>query len=294
MSRYISFHLILFLSLVASISLSAQTNNGDISDWSLGEYMREATDNVFEKASLLNALSEYTFNDNLCLAGAILETGETIQMDMILNAGQSYTLIGSGDSDVIDLDMYVLDRNGVTVASDVEDDDTPIPDFTAAYDGKYSIYLQLVSGDAPTSFVSFAILSPDGTTIEEENFAQTSDIFFKLGSYIHDQSTGVKWHDLTNQWSFFGLLMNNQTAWDFDNLRLGSENHVLYASGSDNVQNIDLILTDDQGVRVASDLDNDATPIFNVKTLDERRYSLKIMNTKSQGKSLILMGIVSE
>lgn len=277
------------------LDLSAQGSESDASDWSPGDYMRQATDNVFEKASLMNALSEFTFSENLCLAGAILEVGGTIAMDVALRAGQSYTFLGGGDDDVVDLDMYVVDRNEVIVASDVEDDDTPIPDFTAAYDGRYSVRLQLVSGQAPTSFVSFAMLTNSGgTSIEEEKFTQISDDFFADGSQLNSTSEGTKWHDLKNQWCFFGVLLDDRASWEFDNLRLGNEDHLFFATGPEDVKKIELVLKTDEGVVVASQAENNAAAVLSAETIDEKRYLLRLTSAESKGKSLVLLGILSE
>jgi hypothetical protein len=289
------YHLIFLLICSSMLDLSAQGNDSDVSDWSPGEYMRQATDNVFEKASLMNALSEFTFSDNLCLAGAIVEVGGTIVMDVALRAGQSYTFLGGGDDDVVDLDMYVVDRNEVIVASDVEDDDTPIPDFTADYDGRYSVRLQLVSGQAPTSFVSFAMLTNSGgTSIEEEKFAQISDAFFADGSQLNSKSEGTKWHDLKNQWCFFGVLIDDRASWEFDNLRLGNENHLFFATGPEDLKKIELVLKTDEGVVVASQAEKNAAVVLSAETIDKDRYLLRLVNAESKGKSLVLLGILSE
>ncbi|PHI20786.1 hypothetical protein CEQ90_05335 [Lewinellaceae bacterium SD302] len=278
--------------LLSTNNLVAQET--EVEPWSPGEYMRQATDNVFEKASLMNALSEFSFSDELCLAGAILEVGATIALDVELKKGEAYTLIGGGDDDVVDLDLYVVDNNGEIVASDIEDDNTPIPDFTAAYTGRYSIRMQLISGQAPTSFVSLALLTTSGESITEEEFGKISTAFFEGGETLHQVSSGVKWHDLTNQWCLLGASLNDGQSWSMENLHLGDGEHYLYASGSDNSDNIDLSLKNVDGIISAVDEEPDEFPIMELNSSNSERYELTVTNTKSNGRSFIMIGILTE
>lgn len=280
----------LLLCLTVLISLSAQEEE----TWSPGDYMRQATDNTFEKASLMSALSEFSISNNLAMAGAIINVGSTIALDVELEAGKAYTFIGGGDEDVVDLDMYIVDINGEVVASDIEDDGTPIPDFTADYTGRYSLRLQLVSGEAPTSFVSFIMMTTDGNPISDEEFSAISDSFYDSGSTLNNVSDGIRWHDQENQWCLFGFFMDTNQEWEMENLRLGTEKHYLFSIGGKQSANIDLLLNDKKGQEVAIDTEEDAYPILDTNTSDLNRYTLNIKNVSSSGPAFILVGIVTE
>lgn len=288
MNRPFLYSFLICALLVTSI------NAQDDDTWAPATYMQQATSNTFEKASLMNALSEFSIGNNLAMAGAIIKVGSTIALDIELEEGKQYTFIGGGDEDVYDLDMYIVDLNGDVVCSDTEDDDTPIPDFTAAYTGRYSLRMQLISGEAPTSFVSFMIMTTTGNTIPDEEYETISNNFYESGTTLNSVSDGIRWHDLENQWCLFGLMLDNQKSWELENLRLGSEEHYLFAVGGEQSTNIDLTLSDRKGAQLASDTEADAYPILDTDTSDADRYTLNIKNVSSNGPTFIMVGIVTE
>lgn len=263
-------------------------------EWAPGVYMQQAVNDVFDKASLMSALSEFSWSGNLCLAGGILDVGKTIALEVELEEGEAYTFVGGGDEDVRDLDMFIVDRNENIVASDIEDDDTPIPDFVASYSGRYSIRMQLISGDAPTSFVALSLLRKKGFSLIEDQYLKTSDKFFAAGGSVHSVSSGVKWHDAQNQWCLFGVLLESKSDWTIENMFLDAADHYLFASAGESVDNVDLKLIDDNNKVIAEDQDDDAYPILETATVSNLRYALKITNVKSSERSLILVGIVTE
>ncbi|MEM9836121.1 MAG: hypothetical protein AAF828_06445 [Bacteroidota bacterium] len=270
--------------------LSAQRTG----EWTPGTYMKQALDNTYEKASLMNALSQFSWTEKLCMAGAILDVGETISLNVELTEGVAYTFLGGGDEDVFDLDMYIVARNGEILASDIEDDDTPIPDLIAPYTGVYSVRLQLVSANSSTCFVALSLLSKQGFTIAEADYNQLSEKFFAAGGSIHQVSSGVKWHDVANQWSVFGFLLNNKQSIELENLHLGAANHYIFGSADRRVSKLDLILRDEVGQILLEDVADDPYPLLEKKTAAERLYTIELTNLRCQQRSLILVGIVTE
>lgn len=256
--------------------------------------MKQALDNTYEKASLMNALSQFSWTEKLCMAGAILDVGETISLNVELTEGVAYTFLGGGDEDVFDLDMYIVARNGEILASDIEDDDTPIPDLIAPYTGVYSVRLQLVSANSSTCFVALSLLSKQGFTIAEADYNQLSEKFFAAGGSIHQVSSGVKWHDVANQWSVFGFLLNNKQSIELENLHLGAANHYIFGSADRRVSKLDLILRDEVGQILLEDVADDPYPLLEKKTAAERLYTIELTNLRCQQRSLILVGIVTE
>lgn len=286
------FFMALLLWSLHPASLGAQDMEDQ--EWAPGVYMQQALNNVFEKASLMNALSEFSWSEGLCLTGGILDVGNLLALEVELEEGEAYTFVGGGDEDVRDLDMYIVDRNEQVIASDVEDDDTPIPDFVAPYSGRYSVRLQLVAGDAPTSFVALSLLQKKGFTLLEDAYQQTSDKFFAAGGSVNSVSTGVKWHDARNQWCVFGVLLESKSDWTIENMFLDSADHYLFASAGDKVTNVDLKLSDGNQQLIAEDEDEDAYPILETTTSSNALYELRIKNVKSSERALILVGIVTE
>lgn len=276
--------------LLLVFTLSAQSTD----DWPPGEYLRQATDNAFEKASVMHALSKFSYAENLVLAGALITVGSTIALDVELTAGVHYSFIGGGDADVVDLDMYLVDSDGEVVAADVEDDATPIPDFTPTRTGRYSLRLQLISGEDEKSFVSLVVLTDAGYSLTDGDIAAVSDDFFATGAALNDASSGIKWQDLTNQWCLFGLVLPPQRSWTFSNLYLGDRQYYAIGTMPDENAKLDLIVRDERGEPAAADEEDDNFPMLEFFASATQRYDLEIVRRGGKAPALILVGLLTE
>ena len=287
-----------FLLAFVSFTVTAQEDDDyeyDEDEWLPGTYMKQATDAAFEKASLMTALSEFSFGDKLFLAGALLEMGETIALDVELSKGKAYTFIGGGDEDVLDLDLYIVDANGEVAASDTEDDGTPIPDFVPEESGIYSVRMQLVAGEQSTSFVSLAILTEGGITLEDESFNGNSSAFYGRGEQMNLLSVGgIRWHDVDNQWCLFGLLLEQGESWNLSNMRMGALQHQYYVTANkEQVTDIEVQVMTARGKLIHEQQGMDLNFTFN--TEDNIPYELSIKNRSSKkGRQFILVGVVTE
>ncbi len=63
-----------------------------------------------------------------------------------LQAGQCYTVIGTGGPGVVDLDLFLFDPSGRRVASDLETNSTPRLTFCATYAGTYRVEVKVKRG----------------------------------------------------------------------------------------------------------------------------------------------------
>ncbi|MEL6356812.1 MAG: hypothetical protein AAFQ37_07760, partial [Bacteroidota bacterium] len=192
-------------------------------------------------------------------------------------------------------DLYIVDEKGEIVASDTEDDGTPIPDFIAEYSGRYSVRMQLVAGEQSTSFVSLAILTEGGTTLTDESFNAISTDFYDRGEELNLLSaSGTRWHDVDNQWCLFGLLLEEGESWQLSNMRLGSLKHRYYLmTDEEKMAKIDLQLNSDQGELMSLQEENGLS--FSHSAQDNVRYELAVKNGNGKkGRHLILVGVVTE
>lgn len=285
-------HLFLLLgSLGLFTNLFAQDTPAQEEDtWTPGYYMQQATDNVFEKASLMTALGGYAWNEELMLAAAIVEVGSTIALDFELQAGVSYSFLGGGDEDAMDIDLYILDQSGELVAADVEDDNSPITDFVAPYSGRYSLRLQLISGEAMTSFLAIAFMKKGGHLLEEAEQQALSEKFFASGQLIHSLGSGIKWNDTNNQWCLYGLVLEQQKSTTLSDLFLANSNHYIFGAAN---QDVDLLVKNDEDSLVEEDREDDNNPILNFFASDSGAYQLEALN-KSKASAVLLLGIVAE
>lgn len=77
-----------------------------------------------------------------------LAAGATEQVDMELEAGVEYVIVGVCDVDCSDVDLFLRDRSGRMVDSDIELDDVPIVTVTPARTGTYTLEVRMVTCSA--------------------------------------------------------------------------------------------------------------------------------------------------
>lgn len=279
---------ILFLGI--SSSLQAQEPSVEEDVWMPGYYMQQATNNIFEKASLMTALGGYTWNEELMLAAAIVEVGSTIALDFELEAGVSYNFLGGGDEDAMDIDLYILDQAGELVAADVEDDNSPITDFVAPYSGRYSLRLQLISGEAMTSFLAVGFMKKGGYVLAEETLQNLNEQFFASAQLLNTLGSGIKWNDSNNQWCLYGLVLQGEKNTSISDLYLDNSEYYFYATAN---QDLDIFVKNDEQTVVGEDQDDDNKPILSFVASKSAAYQLEAIN-KSKKPTVLLLGIVAE
>jgi len=110
-----------------------------------------------EGMSKERTLSFHDEPNQWCLYCGIIESGSALRMSTITLEEGSHTFVAAGDDDMRDLDLYLLDGNDATLASDDRVDDVPIVTHQGATASDYQ--LRAVNADsAQPSFVVFAIL----------------------------------------------------------------------------------------------------------------------------------------
>jgi hypothetical protein len=77
-----------------------------------------------------------------------LAEGATEQVEMELDAGVEYVIVGVCDVDCSDVDLFLRDPSGRVVDSDIELDDVPIVTVTPERTGTYSLEVRMVTCSA--------------------------------------------------------------------------------------------------------------------------------------------------
>ena len=75
-----------------------------------------------------------------------LQTSQTQDFSVAVQAGHCYTVVGVGDPSVTDLDMFLFDQNGTQVAQDQATDNFPIVQICPNVPGNYRIQVKMYSG----------------------------------------------------------------------------------------------------------------------------------------------------
>lgn len=90
-----------------------------------------------------------------------LAEGGVNRSNYSVTKGRSYKVIAVCDSDCDDVDLIVYDRDGNWIEADVEDDATPIVDFTAAYSGKYEVQTKVRKCTTSTCYYRTRVYTKD-------------------------------------------------------------------------------------------------------------------------------------
>lgn len=72
-----------------------------------------------------------------------LDENEDAELDVPLERGVSYTIVGACDNDCSDVDFYMFDPSGAAVAEDTATDDIPIVSFVAQRSGDYRLRVRM-------------------------------------------------------------------------------------------------------------------------------------------------------
>lgn len=276
----------IFLCAAVLLSFKAEVVKAQ---WTAGEYMLQAWATTIGNAATLADESSYGFIDDICLTGAILNEDGSVRFRTSLEKSKQYVFIGGGDEDATDLDLRIKSASGTILEEDDETDNTPIVSFSPSYSGTYIIELELYSCSAVNSFACVAFMEKYGNSVPVNNIKSVGKKFFIAGGKLSEYYSGMKFHDLPNQWCLYTAILDQGGYSQISNLDLGSENHVFYAVGDQNAEDIDLSIYD--GSEWHSDTQTDAFPVVELRSYSYNAYKYKITNYDSDGKSLMMAGI---
>ncbi|MEM7575447.1 MAG: hypothetical protein AAF433_21265 [Bacteroidota bacterium] len=283
--------LYLALILAFTVPLSAQDE-----DFPAGQYMQQTFEDLSAKLSLYAESNGYGWRSDLCFAGAIIDLGETIALNVYLKAGTEYSFIGGGDEDISALDLYLVNSEREVVASDTLDDRTPIVDFTPRTSGIYSLRMQLVGCEVGASFVGLALLEKAGAGFSPRDYERAYLHLLENSGNVNSVSSGVYYHADDNQWSTFGFWLTPGETTTVDNLAMGNGNTQWLVSGCETgLTDVNLYLLGEAGNTLKSDVAADNFPLFSNPNLpNTENYGVKVEAVAGNKPGLIFVSILSE
>ena len=74
-----------------------------------------------------------------------LEAGAQVGLEIDLQAGADYMILGACDRNCTDLDLTLMDMAGTEITSDVLEDDVPVLTFTAPSSGAHVLWVTMVT-----------------------------------------------------------------------------------------------------------------------------------------------------
>jgi hypothetical protein len=278
-----------FLSLILYYG-SVLIAHGQSND---GTYMVEAIAKTFTKGKILQEISSYGFDDNVCLLGAFIKKSNVVTWSTYLEYGKKYALIGGGDKDAKDLDITVRNSSGEIVVQDGKIDANPVVLWTASSTGKYTFELKLYNCNTNGSFCALAIMEQYANKIPSSNLTQSLSKSFAMWEGA-EGVYNIKFHDKANQWCLFGMVLESGKSQTITNLDLDTLSHLFISTGDSNVDDIDLCLLNSNSSAIKCDEADDANPVVRYQTSNSFYYGLKTKNISSSGLSFIITSILTD
>ncbi len=265
-------------------------------DWGPGKYMSQAVSLVTTAAQRVEQRSALGFDgDASCVLGAFLQKGGKITMSRPFEPGKEYAILGGGAEGTQDLDLAVQAPDGTIIASDTENDATPVLDFHVPTKDNYRIILALPAATYDGTFAAIAIMKEGGYRIPTANvtksFGGTIDAAARASRLVPQKwpsLAGLVFHE-EEDWSFFGTVLLGGESITFGGLELRGPMSVVLSASDGQTSNIDLRVEDatNGGTEVAKDDEADANPLVIVNPTKGNSYRVEVSNPAQSGPSLV-------
>jgi hypothetical protein len=258
--------------------------------WIPGKFMLQAVGRVVEAAKKLTDTTKFGFDtEHASMLGAFVNKGASIDITQSFKGGREYILIAGGTDNALDVDLGILDDKGKILASDTNDDPTPVVSFKPKKDGNYTIRVVLDKSKASGNFIALAVMHEGGYSIPANTIVSSIRHAIgnavKLAQKVEAGGGQLVFHESGN-WAFYGTVLKPQIMSTFGGLVLTTDPTIALAGADDDGTNIDLYLKDDKGTMVAKDENPDAEPAILVHPDSKRTYSLSVANAAKKGSTL--------
>ncbi|MBL9110890.1 MAG: hypothetical protein JNM74_16515 [Myxococcales bacterium] len=265
-------------------------------EWLPGKYMAEAVGLVAGAAQKLQSGSQFGFSvESSSILGAYVRAGQTIKMRQTFSKDYEYVLLGGGSSGAQDVDLAVLDANGMPVAADISADRTPVVKFRPKATGVHEIRLVLTRSQLGGNFVAVASMRSGGYNVPRENIVESfSKVLAGAGRIAQapavQQRGGLSFHESGN-WSFYATVLKPNEKTSFAGLNLVKSPTIVLAGADSRARNVDLAVEDlTTSQLVGKDDGPDASAIVILNTVvPNHNYRVSVANAGSNGPSLVTM-----
>jgi hypothetical protein len=243
-------------------------------------------------------LVNYDYDGSGCLFGYLLNPGSQKGMTRPFQAGRTYLILGAGDNDVADLDMWITPegQDQVRLVQDTDPDPVPGFRFTPPWSGKFTVHINNVQSRGP-SFCCFVVLvQVNQPTLAAIQMSEALDRAIALGRL---RGLFAKAFPRNGLVLFGGKFFQNDASSSYD-LALPADTYVAMAAGSANVQDVDLFVTqqfrrgDCAGVQIAKDIANDPTPICVFRSNGFSSYCIESKNAGSHQPGFIFTVVLRD
>jgi hypothetical protein len=278
-------------ALAVAAALTLASSPASAKDWVPGKYLNQALVRVMAGVRSVSEKTKYGLDDaSTCFIGALVVEGKQVTTRIPLKGGTQYALIGGGDDDVKDMDLYLEDSDGNVVAKDDATDANPVVVYTPREDGKYKVVMKLISTRATSSFCCYATLRDGGFDVPLDNLATAAGKLLAMCERINDKLGWAAFHDGDGELCLIGSIMSEGQTLTQGGFVLEDRPYAFLATADGLAQDIDIKITDGDGTTLASDQETDATPLVVYKK--GGTVSMKLSDVKSKGATLCMAAAV--
>lgn len=277
----------LLFCLLSCLPLNAQS-------WGPADRMTETLDGVYAKCNLMVAVSGVDWRPGLCMAATELSGGQSVSLRLTLEAGYRYVFIASTSATGVDLDLNLRNQADSILQTDQEADATPVVEYAPDSSDTYILQLHLAGATAENVTVGLGILQSYGRPLPDRSYREVSRQFGAAAGAVRAAGGARVFHNDVNTWSVFGYHLREGEGATIDRMVLRSGSYFFAAAGSDDMQNLDLYLSDNQLNILRSDRDEDAYPMIEYKITEPGAYALRLEAERAREGGLVLLAILSK
>lgn len=209
--------------------------------------------------------------------GRLDDDGST-SLNVTLQAGKDYVLWGVCDQDCSDIDLVIYDSDGDEVDSDLQTDDKPLLRVVPSRNGRYRIKVSMVSCSANPCRYGVGLWSkPAGSSSSSNNNSSGGD---RWETVVRSQLATKGEVAVRNGYQmsheiFMGRL--DDDANESLNIPLdGGNDYILIGVCDQDCSDVDLVIYDPNGNEVDSDVEDDDSPVLQLKVRENGRYRVKV------------------
>jgi len=252
------------------------------------DYLSQALVNVISYSTVVNLLDYDYLSTGSSVFGVYLRSGQEHRLRISLTRGTEYVILGSGDEDIEDLDLWIIDEGSQqVVARDNDRDANPVLAFTAPTTGPYVITVRNYRSRAP-SFCAMVILEKSGKgDFSLAELAEAVQNVMRLSRTAGLFAVGFA----ENAFCLFGGRVANGASNTLFDYSLSGGRYIAVGAGSNNVRDADLFIHEQHrqgnsaGREIAKDVDRDNTPVCIFEAQAGRHYAVTYRNHESAGTS---------
>jgi hypothetical protein len=258
-------------------------------------FMTQALVRVTDLADKYKAVN-FKYGDDISILGGWVDVNASLNWNTPLKQGVEYVILACGDNDAQDVQMEVRDSNNVAVATDKLIGNHGTVTYTPPVTATYTLRLTLFKSRNSFPCVCVTtILKKNGLDVPLANIDVASkritDRLVESDKAAQKIGQRVDLHKMTNQWAFFGGVIQPGGSLGMKNLNLGAGKRLFVGAGDNAVSVINLDLVDSNQKVVLQDFNKNPVSQLEYNFNGIGTHGLHMYNIQSNGPAVCLMAV---